>query len=121
MIPPCKNQKPLEIVRGTTNAFGLALTNRETGADYTLETGEVLVFGLKVDENADERILVKKITNAANGEYYLELEPADTADLTPGFYYYDVSLQHGSTVLYNVIEISPFLIKPNVTKLGDGA
>lgn len=119
MIPPCKNQKPLAIVRGTTNAFGLALKD-ENGADYTLETDQVLVFALKKNEDSEDRVLVKKITHAANGEYYLELEAADTADLEPDFYYYDVSLQQGNTVLYNVIEISSFLIKPNVTKLGDG-
>lgn len=119
MIPYCKNQNPLEIVRGTTNAFGLTVTD-EDGAAYTLEEGQALVFGLR-DKRSDERILIKQITHATAGEYYLELEPGDTADLEPGIYMYDVGMQHGSGVFYNVIEASQFTIKPNVTKLGDGA
>lgn len=109
------------IVRGTTNAFALTITNKDTGAPYTLETGQVLVFGLKLGKTDEARVLVKKITHTVNGEYYLELEPADTAKLEPGRYYYDIGLQHGDYVFYNVIEASPFVIKPNITKLGDGA
>lgn len=120
MIPPNKNQKPLSIVRGTTNAWGLLVTG-ENDAPYTLESDQALVFALKKDENDEERVLVKKITNSVNGEYYLELAAADTSNLKPGIYYYDVSLQHGDHVLYNVIEASPFVIKPNITQLGDGA
>ena len=111
----------LEIVRGTTNAFALAITNADTGAPYTLENGQVLVFGLKVGKHDEERILLKQITNAVDGEYYLELSAADTADLEPGRYYYDIGLQHGDNVFYNVIKASPFDIIPNITRLGDGA
>lgn len=111
----------MSIVRGTTNAFGLSLKRKDTGESYTLATGEVLLFGLKMNLKDQASIFTKKITNAVGGEYYLELEPTDTQDLPPGQYYYDVCLQSGSTVLYSVIEPSPFLIKANVTKLGDGA
>ena len=110
----------IKIVRGTTNAFGLALTDGN-GAPYTLEMGQVLVFALKVGKTDEQRVLVKKITSAVDGEYYLELSPADTADLEPGKYYYDIGLQHGKSVFYNVIQASPFTILPNITKLGDGA
>lgn len=111
----------MEIVRGTTNSFALAVTDKATGNPYTLETGQVLVFGLKLGKTDEERMLVKKITHTVNGEYYLELAAADTADLEPGLYYYDIGMQHGDSVFYNVIEASPFVIKPNITKLGDGA
>jgi len=119
LIPYCLSNHPIEIVRGTTNAFSIAVTDKN-GAPYTLETGQVLVFGLKRHWNSEDRVLAKKITGTVNGEYYLELTPADTADLEPGKYCYDVGLQHGSYVFYNVIEPSIFIIKPNVTKLGDG-
>lgn len=111
----------LEIVRGTTNAFGLTITNKDTGAAYTLEEGQVLVFGLKVGKTDEERVLVKQITHTVNGEYYLELSPEDTADLECGQYYYDIGMQHGSSVFYNVIKASPFVISPDITRLGDGA
>lgn len=111
--------KPLEIVRGTTNTFGITVTDSEGNA-MTLSSGQVLVFGLKRKPYNEERALVKKITHTIGaGEYYLELEPEDTAELDPGPYLYDVSLQSGDA-FYSVIEPSPFLIKPNVTQIGDG-
>lgn len=113
-------KQALEIVRGTTNAFSLALTDAN-GTAYTLETGQVLVFGLKDEKTDEKRVLVKQITRAANGEYYLELSAADTADLEPGRYFYDIGLQHGTEIFYNVIKANPFTILPNITRLGDGA
>lgn len=118
----------LEIVRGTNNAFGIAVKD-ENGAAYTLEVDQTLVFALKPDplnpnmknQTADEdgRVLVKPITRTVNGEYYLELVPSDTANLLPGRYFYDVGMQQGGTVFYNIIKASPFMILPNVAKLGD--
>lgn len=114
----CSNKNELEIVRGTTNSFGITVTD-ENGVDYTLGNDQALVFGMKMEDG--ETVLLKKITEAVNGKYYLELTPKDTADLPPGIYFYDVGLQHGTSIFYNVIEASPFIIKPNITKLGDGA
>ena len=119
MIPHDKNQIPLEMVRGRTKAWGLQVKD-DDGSALVLEEGQQLIFGLKKNENDENCVLTKVITNSIDGEYYLELQPADTASLAPGRYYYDVSLQQGETVLYTVVEISPFIIKHNVTKLGDG-
>lgn len=113
-------KQPMKIVRGTTNAFSISVAD-ENGVPYTLETDQVLVFALKRNDIDEERVLVKKITNTVNGEYYLELEPEDTADLECGEYYYDVGMQHGATIFHNVIPSSPFTILPNITKIGDGA
>lgn len=114
-----KNQY-ISIVRGTTNSFGIAVTD-EDGTPYTLETDQVLVFGIKKKPTDLERVLVKTITHTVNGEYYLELTPADTRDIEPGKYFYDVGMQQGESVFYNVIEASVFEIKPNITELGDGS
>lgn len=110
----------ISIVRGTTNAFGIKVLDRE-GDEFTLESNQVLVFGVKRRPTDLERILVKTITTSVNGEYYLELTPADTADIEPGKYFYDVGMQQGESVFYNVIEASVFEIKPNITELGDGS
>lgn len=110
----------ISVVRGTSNSFGIAITDSE-GRPYTLETGQVLVFALKRKPKDEERIMVKQITVTVNGEYYLELTPADTMDLECGKYYYDIGMQHGAYIFYNVIEASVFVIKPNITELGDGS
>lgn len=109
----------LGIVRGTTSPFSIPVVDQD-GRPYTLEEGQVLVWGLKRNKNDAECVLVKPVTHLVNDvEYYLELNPADTADLPTGRYYYDVGLQHGNSVFYNVIEAAPFDIRPNITKLGD--
>lgn len=108
----------IEIVRGTTNAFGISVTDKD-GNPFQLEAGQSLVFGLKRRAQGEERVLIKTITNTIDGEYYLELQPDDTCHLEPGLYFYDVGLQHGKSIFYNVIEQSDFVIKPNVTKCGD--
>ncbi len=108
----------IEIVRGTSNMFGIAVNDAD-GNPYLLEDNETLVFGLKKNPRDDKCVLVKSVTNTVNGEYYLELSPGDTANLEYGQYFYDVGLQVGKSVFFNVIEMSEFLIKPNAAKCGD--
>ena len=115
------NNQKLTIVRGTTNAFGITVTDEKTGEPVVLEADQVLVFGIKKRPEDREKLLLKKITNSADGEYYLELALGDTSYLDPGDYYYDVGLQQGTTVFYNVIKASPLKIEPNITELGDGS
>ena len=110
----------ISIVRGTSNVFGLAITNTD-GSPFTLEGGQVLVFAVKKKPKDIERVLVKKVVHSIDeGTFYLELYPSDTADLEAGKYFYDVGLQQGASVFYNVIEASVFEIKPNISQLGDG-
>lgn len=109
----------LEIVRGTSNTFGLTIKDGD-GNPYTLSENDSLVFGLKRRERDEERVLVKKISNVADGTYILQLDPNDTSTLSPGRYYYDIGLQQGDDVFYSIVEQSEFLIKPNVAKCGDG-
>lgn len=111
----------LRMVQGTTRAFALGLKGPD-GEPYIMEEGMVAVFALKHgDAYNTERALVKTITHAVDGEYYLELAAADTADLEPGWYEYDVGIQYGDHVLYNVIEAQRFYLAPGCVKLGDGA
>lgn len=110
----------IEIVRGTTNTFGITVKD-DNGNDFTLKSGQVLVFALKKRPKDEETVLVKKVTNRIEGVYYLEIAPEDTADLESGKYFYDVGMQQGADVFYNIIESSVFDIKPNISKLGDGS
>lgn len=107
----------IEIVRGTTNAFEIPITDAD-GNPYTLNDGETFVFALKRHYKGSERVLIKTITEGENGVYSLILKPSDTIDLECGRYYYDVGLQMGND-FFPVIPISQFDIKPNVSKWGD--
>lgn len=111
----------LSIVRGTSNVFGLAITNAD-GTPFVLEDNQTLVFAVKKNPKKYDRVLVKKVSHSVEeGIYYLELFPSDTTDIEPGRYYYDVGLQYGESVFFNVIEASVFEIKPNISQLGDGS
>lgn len=114
----------LAVARGTSAAYGLTVINTETGAPYTLETGQVLVFAVATNrkEPLKSRLLAKKLTHTVDGEYYLEFAAEDTADLPIGDnYWYSIGIQHGDYILYPVIDWAPFAVTPFAVKLGDGA
>ena len=114
----------LAVPKGTSVAYGLTVINEDTGSEYTLETGQVLVFAVssKIKDPTNSQVLVKKLTNTVGGSYYLEFSPADTANLSiDAEYGYSIGIQHGSNVLYPVIEWAPFSVTPFAVKLGDGA
>lgn len=113
---------PMKIVRGTSNSFEITVT--KDGAEYSLTETQTLVFGLMEDPlrsgGEPRKLFVKKLTQAGDNKYQLDLLPEDTADLEPGQYFYDIGLQDGSNEFYNVIKLSPFIVIPAVTQLGDG-
>lgn len=109
----------IEIVRGTTNTFAITVTDANNDL-YTLESCEVVVFGVKRKPEDKEPVIVKTATSGANGVYTITLVPSDTAALPYGKYFYDVCLQSGSSY-HSIIEPNPFEILPNVTNWGDGS
>jgi hypothetical protein len=109
----------IEIVRGTTNTFNIAVRDAD-GREYALADGEKIVFGIKRNLDDPEAIVVKTATAGTDGVYAVTIVPSDTADLDPGRYHYDVGLQSGENY-FNVIEHNPFIIQANVTRRGDGA
>ncbi len=108
--------QPIAIVRGTTNSFGIVIKNVLTGEPYTLETGEVLRFGVKRRPEDAECLFTKEITEADEAGFYLfTVTPSDTLELDFGIYFYDVGLQDGAAY-YPIIAASPFEIAWNITK-----
>ena len=102
----------LEVVRGTTTRFALEIRD-ENGNLYAPSDGDVLKFGVR---GAGGSLLMfgKEITKFVDGVAVIVVEPADTANLYHGIYYYDVSLQT-SDGFYNIIPYSQFVVKENVT------
>lgn len=103
------------MIRGTTHPINVSLRD-PSGAVYTLAEGEVLRFGLKRHPEDKECLIKKELTSAhlKDNVYVLILDPADTAELEFGTYYYDVGMQSGTTYK-NVIECSKFKIDHNIT------
>lgn len=110
------NQQAITMIRGTSAAFGVAVTD-EDGNAYTLQSGETLRFGIKTTPNATEYILQKDFTDTdTEGNYTFTIDPADTAALDFGAYWYDIGLQSGEDY-WNVIPASAFNIAYNITGL----
>ena len=109
-------KQPLTIVRGTTRTISISITN-ENGTPYSLESGEVIRFGVKKRPSDTEYLFHKEITSPGQeaGVYTFIINPADTENANFGCYYYDVGLQSG-TSYFNIIECSEFRITHNVTK-----
>ena len=108
----------IEVIRGTSNPFEITITDANHNL-YTLGAGEKVLFGVKKDPDDQEYIFLKTITTGTNGVFAVTVDPEDTADIAPGYYFSDVGLQAGNDY-FNVIEPSPFDILQNVTKWGDG-
>ena len=115
----------LSVPRGTTASFALTIIDKDSGQPYELETGQVLIFAVtnNMRDPLNNRVIIKKISNAVNDEYYLELTPDDTAELPIGkLYWYSIGLQSSNDVLYPIFgnDWGPFEITPYAVKLGDG-
>lgn len=108
----------IEIVRGTTKNLRIKVVDTD-GWPYALANGEKIVFGIKQNLDDTETIFAKTTTAGTDGVYAVNIVPNDTEDLDPGKYFYDVGLLSGANY-YSVIEPSPFIIRANVTKRGDG-
>ena len=110
-------KQPLSMVRGTTLALALTLTD-ESGEPYSLSSGEVLRFGVKKKPEETDYLITKEAGPSDvddDDNYVFVLNPADTEELPFGCFFYDVGLQSGSNY-FNVIEASNFKIAYNVTE-----
>lgn len=110
-------RQSIEIVRGTSNTLAIAVTDANSNP-YTLQAGEVIVFGVKKNASDEDYVLLKTATQGADGVYNIEINPEDTAGVEPGEYVYDVGLESG-VEYYNIIPLTKLLIVANVTKWGD--
>lgn len=110
-------KQPIEIVRGTTNSFDINLTDAD-GDAYVLQSGEKLIFGVKLSPCDTEYKLTKTLTSSDydDGVYVLEISPSDTINLPISDYYYDIGLQRGSDY-YMVVGCNVFSLRKNITQM----
>lgn len=102
----------IQITRGDTGIFTLALTS--AGQPYDYSNDEVL-FTVKRNTRTTEIVFQKQILYGEN----VTIEPQDTASLSYGNYVYDVQVTSGA-VVDTVIPPSTFSVLQEVTFGGDG-
>lgn len=97
----------LKINRGTT--FTIGFTYQKDGVAESL-VGAVVRFTMKTTEYdsdmADTTASVQKdvIDGTAEGTATITINPADTDDLTPGKYFYDIKVEEAGGDIYKVDE-----------------
>lgn len=97
----------LKINRGTT--YQRTGTYSVDGVPTTL-VGATVRFTMKDSEYdsdaTDATALVKKnvTTGTSGGEYTITIDPADTATLTPGKYFYDIKVENADGTIYKLDE-----------------
>lgn len=106
----------ISIIRGTTNEFSLSIKD-ESGEQYTIESSEKIIFGVKENaENSDYNIVkVLTSTDVVDDTYTIKLTPEDTAELPFGRYYFDVGLQTADGDYYMIIPCDEFCICKAIT------
>lgn len=82
------------LIRGDSRTFSLTLTNKATGLPYNI-TGWTFYFTIKANiTDLDADALLQKVvtthTDAAAGKTDISIDPADTAGVEPGNYFYDI-------------------------------
>lgn len=107
----------IEIRRGTTNEFVIALTDEE-GKPYSLSDADTLIFGIKRNVRQASPVFSKSFADydELRGGYVIGLTPEDTQDLDFGNYVYDIGLQKSTGEFYIVCPCDTLIIADTVTE-----
>lgn len=97
----------LKVNRGTT--YSISVNYQRDGVATTL-VGATVRFTMKeteFDDSTDDSTaaVLKNVTDGdASGNATITIDPADTATLTPGDYFYDIKVQEAGGDIYKVDE-----------------
>jgi len=108
IVPICCTQKSM--FKGDHRTF--LLTVKDQNGVVVDITGATIIFSLKADPTNATALVEKistdineiEITNPTQGEAEIYLIPADTSDLEPGIYFYDVELTTTSGKVYTLVK-----------------
>lgn len=105
----------MRMVRGTTQNIVVTIQN-EDGTTYKLQSGDKLIFGVKLNPENSEYDIKKIVQNAdSEGNCVISLIPEDTVGLAFGKYFFDVGLQTADGEFYMIVECDDFIIAKAVT------
>lgn len=104
----------ITLTRGDSASIAVGLKNPD-GSDYTLQSGDVLMFTVKYNCITEDVIIQKDISS----DGIINLLPADTAALLYDVYFYDVQLTRANGAVNTVIPPRDFIVAKEVTFGGD--
>lgn len=97
----------LKINRGTTYTIGIVY--KRNGVATSL-VGATVRFTVKTAEydsdwTDSDAVILKNVTDGdVNGNATITIDPADTAELTPDKYYYDIKVEQADGAIYKIDE-----------------
>lgn len=97
----------LKINRGTTYTIDVNYQRNGTAATLVGATVRFTVKTAEYDTDADDSdaTISKDVTDGtAEGTATITIDPADTATLTPGTYYYDIKVETAAGDIYKLDE-----------------
>lgn len=100
----------IKITRGDTGVIAINLKNKD-GTEYVMQTGDVLVITVKRSTYVSDVLFQK----AFGSSMQAKIEPADTANLSYGTYWYDVQLTTAGGDVFTVVVPHKLEVMPEVT------
>ena len=111
------------LVRGDTLRLSISGIKTADGEDYVLSGADVIYLDVKKNA-ADKTAVFRKSVTAADyddkGVLPIMIFPEDTAELSPGDYFFDVRLFMDEDNIYTIIPMSKLKIIRNVTDIPEG-
>lgn len=104
----------ITLTRGDSASIAVELKNPD-GTDYSLQSGDILLFTVKYNCITEDIIIQKDISS----DGIINLIPSDTNDLLYGVYFYDVQLTRTNGAVNTVIPPRDFIVANEVTFGGD--
>lgn len=91
--------KITNVIRGDDHTINLTITDSDGAVDLTGYTVFFTVNDSKEPASDASAVIQKDVTSHSSpttGQTAIQLDPADTASVTPGTYWYDIQLKDGS-------------------------
>lgn len=106
----------LTLDQGATFITTLDLTNDDnTPLDVTNQTFSAEIRKSYYSTNATANLVVTVVGDAANGSIRMEMDAANTANIKPGRYVYDLKMTSDANVTIRIVE-GILTVTPQVTR-----
>lgn len=110
------------LVRGDTMRLSISSIKTADGEDYVLSDTDVIYLDVKKNAADKAAVFSKSVTAVKydeKGVLPITILPEDTAQLSPGDYFFDVRLFMDEDNIYTIIPMSKLKIVRNVTDIPD--
>lgn len=112
----------ISIVRGDTLKLWIDSIKMSDGSNYVLSGTDIVYLDVKKSASDKTAVFSKSVTavDYDDGKLPVTILPEDTANISPGDYFFDVRLFIDDDNIYTIIPMSKFKVVRNVTDIPEG-